>query len=357
MNFPVKKEPVNLPISKTSHLLQDYVKTPRASVGLAVDSNSSSGPSSEEEEGISDQPTAESADRHLEGSASSKAHQRVAPPDLRSSETQSQGFSRPRQEATTIVHEQNPVIEYKQGPGSFTSSHDGDKGVLHYLMRKDLVTQGLTHFDDMPENYRAWKASLKNVFKHTFLTPEEELDLLVKWTGTRSSAIVKKIRSVHINNPTSGLRLAWDRLDETFGAPEVITDALLKTARNFPSIGPQDNIKLREFSDLLLMLEAAKEELPALSYLDTHLGVNELALKLPYGLQTRWRSKGKEYKTQHDVPFPPFSFFMSFVRSMADEINDPSFQVSVSENGVHVQRKLLSGKLMLTTTMTTGSPM
>ncbi len=44
-----------------------------------------------------------------------------------------------------------------------------------------------------------------------------------------------------------------------------------------------------------------------------------------------WRSKGKEYKTQHDVPFPPFCFFMSFVRSMADEINEPSFQISVSE--------------------------
>ncbi len=94
-------------------------------------------------------------DRQLEGSASSKAHSWVAPPDLRSSETQSQGFSRPCQEAMTIVREQGPVIGYKQGPGSFTSSHDGDQGVLHYPMRKDLVTQGLTHFDDKPENYRA----------------------------------------------------------------------------------------------------------------------------------------------------------------------------------------------------------
>jgi hypothetical protein len=215
-----------------------------------------------------------------------------------------------------------------------TNTSESDKSVrgwFEYFAHKDLVCQGLALFDDNPVNYRAWKLSFEGSVRDARITPAEELNLLVKWTGPKSTEIIKKIRSVNIHDPAVGLKEAWARLGEYYGRPEVITNSLLKTIKDFPKINQHDKQKLREFSDLLYMLKASKDDLPGLSYLDTYLGVNELVQKLPYGLPEKWRSRGKDYKEKNNVSFPPFEFFVSFVRKMADERNDPSFDFSTFE--------------------------
>lgn len=74
-----------------------------------------------------------------------------------------------------------------------------------YLARRELVTTGLTKFDDQPESYRAWESSFLNATQDLELTASEELDLLVKWLGKESSEHVKRIRAVHITNPQAAL--------------------------------------------------------------------------------------------------------------------------------------------------------
>ena len=238
------------------------------------------------------------------------------------------------------VPAQSQHASYPSRPHPQPSRFDDDMtpviGWFEYFARKDLVTQGLTEFDDCPENFRAWRLSFKNATKNVRLTPSEEMDLLVKWTGPTSRDTAKKIRSVHINDPASGLRQVWERLEETFGRPEVITNALLKNLKDFPKIAAKESKKLRDLSDILYMLKSAKEEknLPGLSYLDTYIGVNEIVQKLPYNLQEKWRSKGREYKERNNVPFPPFEFFATFVRKMGDERNDPSFDFSTFDGAI-----------------------
>jgi hypothetical protein len=205
------------------------------------------------------------------------------------------------------------------------------KSLFEYFARKDLVVQGLVIFDERPENFRAWKLGFHNTINHAHMTPAEELDLLVKWTSSRAHEIVTKIRAVNVHNPAQGLCEAWERLDECYSRPEVVTKALLGKVKAFPRIDNNQNVKLREFSDLLYMLNAAKVELPGLCYLDTHLGVAEFVQKLPFSLQTKWRTRGKEYKDRHGVHFPPFEFFAGYVRKMADERNDPSFEITTPE--------------------------
>lgn len=56
-----------------------------------------------------------------------------------------------------------------------------------YLARRELVTTGLTKFDDQPESFRAWQSSFLNATRDVDLTVAEELDLLVKWLGKESS--------------------------------------------------------------------------------------------------------------------------------------------------------------------------
>ncbi len=184
-----------------------------------------------------------------------------------------------------------------------------------YLARRELVTTGLTKFDDQPENYRAWQASFINVIEGLDLTAGEELDLLAKWLGKESSEYVKRFRSVHINNPKLALQMVWDRLNQCYAAPEIVESALFSKLDNFPRISNKDNSKLRELGDLLLELRSAKEDgyLPGLTYLDTARGINPIVDKLPHNLQEKWVSIGSRYKDEHYVSFPPFSFFTQFV--------------------------------------------
>lgn len=85
--------------------------------------------------------------------------------------------------------------------------------------------------------------------------------------------------------------------------------------------------KLRELSDLLCELEAAKLDgyLTGLSYFDTARGVSPIVEKLPFHHQEKWTAVGSRFKEGYNVAFPPFSFFSEFVRKEARARNDPSF--------------------------------
>lgn len=146
------------------------------------------------------------------------------------------------------------------------------------------------------------------------LTASEELDLLIKWLGNESSDRIRRIRAVYVTDPQAALHLSWTRLKECYVTPEVIESALFKRLDSFPCLSSKENIKLSELSDLLMEL-LSDGYLPGLSYLD----------KLPQNLQDKWLSVGSRYKEYHRVCFPPFAFFIDFIRCEAKIRNDPSF--------------------------------
>lgn len=43
-------------------------------------------------------------------------------------------------------------------------------------------------------------------------------------------------------------------------------------------------------------------------------------------MQTKWMDRASKYKTSQKVSFPPFTFFVNFVKEMTKMMNDPSFQ-------------------------------
>ncbi len=162
------------------------------------------------------------------------------------------------------------------------------------------------------------------------LRPSEEVDLLVKWLGRESAEHTGRIRAVHINHPLQGLRLIWDRLYETYGSPEMVESSLFKRLESFPKISNRDSHRLRELGDLLMEIQAAKQDgyLMGLSYLDTSRGVNPIIQKLPFSLQEKWLTVGSKYKEDYRVYFPPFKFLVDFVSRQAKIRNDPSFSLT-----------------------------
>ncbi|XP_044136507.1 uncharacterized protein LOC122928083 [Bufo gargarizans] len=199
--------------------------------------------------------------------------------------------------------------------------------VAKFLMHREIVGAGLMKFDDRPENYWAWKSSFLSGTQNLNLTEKEKLDQLVRWLGPESTEQAQRIRSVHVHDAAAGLAMVWRRLEQCYGSPEVIEDALLKRIENYPRITNKDYQKLRGLGDLLLEIEAAKSSgyLPGLSYLDTARGVEPIIEKLPYNLQERWVAQASRYKKDHHVAFPPFAFFAEFIEDQAEIRNDPSF--------------------------------
>ncbi|RXN37835.1 hypothetical protein ROHU_001681 [Labeo rohita] len=228
---------------------------------------------------------------------------------------------------------------YKTTPKPSFNDDTNVSEVARYLARRELINSGLFKFDDRPENYWAWKSSFVNAIEGLHLSATEQLDLLSKWLGEQSSYHVRRIRAVHTSSPDTGLRRAWERLEDCYGSPEIIEKSLFDRMDSFPKVGNRDVKKLRELGDLLQEVESAKQEgyLPGLFYLDTARGVAPIVEKLPYSLQEKWMTQGSQYKIIHQVAFPPFSFFCDFVCREARTRNDPSFALS---HGIHNMLKL-----------------
>lgn len=209
--------------------------------------------------------------------------------------------------------------------------------MARYLARREIISTGLKQFDDNPDTYRAWRSSFLNAIHDLDLSASEELDLLTKWLGKESSKYVRRLRSVHIGNPAAALQMVWTRLNEVYCSPEAIEQALLEKLDSFPKISSRDHSKLRELGDLLMELLSAKEDgyLPGLTVLYTARGTNPIVEKLPFGLQEKWIYQGSKFKREHNVTFPPFSYFTEFVCLNAKIRNDPSFALTSTSFNQH----------------------
>ena len=215
---------------------------------------------------------------------------------------------------------------HQGSPQNFSAMND----IAKFLAKRELITTGLTQFDDRPENFRAWQSSFHNATRDIGLSAKEELDLLLKWLGKESSDHVRRLRAVHVHDPDTALKKSWERLKEQYAAPEVIESILFRKLDAFPRIPTKDPLKLRELGDLLNEVRSAKEDgyLPGLSYLDTARGINPTVEKLPHSLQEKWITKAAKYKAENSAHFPPFSFFADFIYMEAKTRNDPSFAFS-----------------------------
>ena len=218
-----------------------------------------------------------------------------------------------------------PVHGAHHGASHDHSTSSGD--LIRYLARNHLVTSGLTVYDDQPMNYWGWKTTFQNAIAGLDLSAAEELDLLTKYLGKESAEQVRRIKTVNIRNPATGLYMAWGRLDETYGSPEAVEQALFSRLENFPRVTTKDPQRLRDLADLLSELQAAKEDgyLAGMSYLDTSRGIKPIIEKLPYNIQEKWLYFGTRYKQEHFVSFPPFSAFVNFISREARARTDPSF--------------------------------
>ena len=91
--------------------------------------------------------------------------------------------------------------------------------------------------------------------------------------------------------------------------------ASINKLEKWPKIGSKDAVALREFSDLLDKILAARETIPGLSVLDYAKENVKLLAKFPYHFEIKWREAIKQWILTHgETSFPTFLKFASFIR-------------------------------------------
>ena len=208
----------------------------------------------------------------------------------------------------------------QQQPDAFST-------LTKHLMKRELISTCLLKFDDNPANFRAWKASFKSATEDLELTAAQELNLVMKWLGEKSSRTIAPLRAVNIENPQIGLQMVWETLEKRYGSAEVIEDNLLTRLETFPKFNTKDREKLQQLSYLLLEVRTEKDTgmYKGLAVLDSAKGLRKMVEKLPYPLQERWMRVGSSYKRENFAVFPPFEVFVNFIGMEADMRNDVSF--------------------------------
>lgn len=207
--------------------------------------------------------------------------------------------------------------------------------VSRLVLKRDLLINSLTTFNDDPAQYNTWKVSFRSKVKHLELDPLEEMDLLVKWTGPESRKQILSLKASNTFDPQKGLDRIWERLDERYGSPETIESTLKRKLNNFPRLTNKEPKKLYELSDLVSEIESLKEDpeyCSLLGYFDSSSGVTPIVNKLPYNLQERWTTSAIKYMERNHVHYPPFSHFAQFLREQSKIRNNPSFAYNVIQS-------------------------
>ncbi|XP_052762111.1 uncharacterized protein LOC128204746 [Mya arenaria] len=216
-----------------------------------------------------------------------------------------------------------------------------------FLIKKDLLFNRLYTFNDAADKYVMWKEGFSNVVSELNVTCVEELDLLVKWLGPQSKKHAISIKTAYISDPQQALVKVWKRLDERYGAPEVIEMTLNRKLSEFPRITTKDQHKLYDLSDLLAEIQATKQSptySSVLAYFDSSTGVNPIVQKLPYHIQSKWTHRAIKYMKRNDVVYPPFSEFAMFVCDMSSMLNNPSFVYEQNTQKDNIGKKVKNSR-------------
>lgn len=252
------------------------------------------------------------------------------------------------------IRPQTPATTYAEMPPVTRPNIPMFPDISKFLLRRELLMSRLYQFCDKPETYFVWKSSFKNVLADLQVSDFEQLDLLVKWLGPESSSYALSIRAANADNPSKALRLLWERLDQRYGAPEMIESILKDKLAKFPRLSIKDTQKLFELADLLTEILSLKEQTaykPLLAYFDSSVGINPIIEKLPHNMREKWISRAYNYKETKQC-FPPFKFFADFVREMSRVRNDPSFSFTETMNTP--QKFIRSSPLAVKTRITTA---
>ena len=116
-------------------------------------------------------------------------------------------------------------------------------------------------------------------------------------------------------------------LKERYGNCNVVGTAFMNKVENWPKICIRDAEGLRDLSDFLQKIIAARETTSSLAALDFAKKNVKSLTKLPFQIQNKRRGMVQQcWVSRGDGAYPTFSEFASFVKECAEKANIPNLR-------------------------------
>jgi len=169
-----------------------------------------------------------------------------------------------------------------------------------------------------------WKSAFNALVDSRPLAADIKLNMLNQYVTGKPKQVVEHYLLIGTEDAYQRARSV---LQERYGNCNVVSTAFINKLENWPKIGPKDASALREFSDMLDEVLAAKNTIPGLSVMDYAKENLKLLSKLPYYLETKWRDEIKQWRHTHgEASYPTFLTFADLIRKAAEKANIPVVQ-------------------------------
>ena len=139
-------------------------------------------------------------------------------------------------------------------------------------------------FNGDPLQYPVWKSAFNALVDSRPLEADIKLNMLNQYVTGKPKQVVEHYLLIGTED---AYQKARSELQERYGNSNVVSTAFINKLEKWPKIGAKDAIALREFSDLLDKILAAKETIPGLSVLNYAKENIRLLAKLPYYLEIK----------------------------------------------------------------------
>ena len=187
-----------------------------------------------------------------------------------------------------------------------------------------LPKLSISVFNGDPLQYPVWKIAFNALVDSRPLEPDIKLNLLNQHVAGKPKQVIEHYLLIGTEDAYQKARSV---LQERYGNCNVVSTAFINQLEKWPKIIPRDASGLREFSDLLDKVLAARETIPGLSILDYPKENVKLLGKLSYYLDVKWRNVIKQWKHANgEASYPSFLKFAEFVREAAERANIPEFE-------------------------------
>lgn len=153
------------------------------------------------------------------------------------------------------------------------------------IMHRHLPNITIPVFNGDPLQYPAWKSSFEAFIDSQPMDGRTKLNFLSQYVAGKARNVVEHFVLI---GSEDAYKSAKTLLHERYGNNNVVSSSLIGKLETWPSIGIKDAEALRDFSDFLLKIEAAKATLPSLNVLDFAKENVKMLAKLLHYIQNKW---------------------------------------------------------------------
>ena len=181
----------------------------------------------------------------------------------------------------------------------------------------NVLLSAFQNFNDKAYEYSNWKAKFRRLVTSLKANSDDEIELLLKFLGTKSKPHAVSISNVNSGNSKRALELIWRRLDELYGHPEVIEASIRRKLNELPKLSDADTYyKLLDVCEEILSLKVNPHYRNTLSYYDSSAGIWPLIQRLPHDEQRDWDKIVARERRADVGAYPSFSLFLDFLRDI-----------------------------------------